>query len=212
MAVVVAAGLSGRRAQAARNDSLILAAAKAVFVADPGAPIAAVAERAGVGISALYRRYRSKDELLQKLCADGLATFIAAAQTALADGADPWEAFAGFMTAVVAADTHALTVSLAGTFATTDELRRLAQHANELAAEVFARACGAMRPDADVNDIGLIFEQLTAVRGADDERTWQLRARYLAMFLDALRYRSPTPLPGPPPRPGEFAGRWVRRT
>ncbi len=50
------APLSGRKAQAARNDTLILAAARAVFTADPSAPIAAVAERAGVGISALYRR------------------------------------------------------------------------------------------------------------------------------------------------------------
>jgi hypothetical protein len=42
--------LSGRRAQAARNDQRILEAARAAFVADADAPIAAVAERAGVGI------------------------------------------------------------------------------------------------------------------------------------------------------------------
>ena len=35
--------MSGRRAQAARNDTLILAAARDVFLADPTAPIAAVA-------------------------------------------------------------------------------------------------------------------------------------------------------------------------
>src|SRR5688500_4545201 len=33
--------MNGRRAQAARNDTLILDAARAVFVADPDAPIAA---------------------------------------------------------------------------------------------------------------------------------------------------------------------------
>ena len=52
--------LSGRRAEAARNDRRILEAAREVFVADPSAPIAAVAARAGVGIGALYRRYGSK--------------------------------------------------------------------------------------------------------------------------------------------------------
>src|SRR5512132_1908152 len=36
--------LSGRRAEAARNDQRILDAARAVFVADPGAPIAAAEE------------------------------------------------------------------------------------------------------------------------------------------------------------------------
>jgi AcrR family transcriptional regulator len=64
--------MSGRQAQAARNDQVILDAARAVFVADPTAPIAAVAERAGVGISALYRRYPSKEALLRTLCLDGL--------------------------------------------------------------------------------------------------------------------------------------------
>src|SRR5215211_7459340 len=39
--------LSGRRAQAARNDERILDAAREVFLADPGAPISAVAEHAG---------------------------------------------------------------------------------------------------------------------------------------------------------------------
>ena len=63
--------LSGRRGQAARNDEVILAAARDVFLADPKAPIAAVAERAGVGISALYRRYASKDDLLRTLCSTG---------------------------------------------------------------------------------------------------------------------------------------------
>ena len=91
------APLSGRRAEAARNDERILESARAVFVADPGAPIAAVAEHAGVGISALYRRYPSKEELLRRLCGDGLRRFIADAEAALADDGDPWEAFAGFM-------------------------------------------------------------------------------------------------------------------
>ena len=84
--------LSGRRAQAVRNDARILDAARAVFVADPGAPISAVAKRAGVGISALYRRYPSKDELLRQLCADGLRRYIAAVEAALTDDGDPWAA------------------------------------------------------------------------------------------------------------------------
>ena len=36
--------LSGRLAEAARNDQRILDSARAVFVADPGAPITAVAK------------------------------------------------------------------------------------------------------------------------------------------------------------------------
>src|SRR5690348_174390 len=80
---------SGRRAQAARNDAAILAAAREVFVANPSAPIADVAKRAGVGISALYRRYPSKEALLHELCADGLRRYISAAEAASADVGDP---------------------------------------------------------------------------------------------------------------------------
>ena len=76
--------LSGRKAQANRNDEVILRAAREVFVADPAAPISAVAKAAGVGISALYRRYEGKEVLLQTLCAEGLATYIACAEAALA--------------------------------------------------------------------------------------------------------------------------------
>ena len=61
--------LSGRRAEAARNDERILESARAVFIADPGAPISAVAEHAGVGVGALYRRYASKEELLRTILA-----------------------------------------------------------------------------------------------------------------------------------------------
>src|SRR3954453_23874674 len=98
------ARLGGRRAEAARNDEKILASARAVFVADPGAPIAAVAAHAGVGIGALYRRYPGKEDLLRALCADGLRRYIAAAEAARDRHDEPWEAFRAFMRAVVEAD------------------------------------------------------------------------------------------------------------
>src|SRR5437764_3721030 len=114
--------LSGRRAQAARNDQRIRDAARAVFTANPDAPIAAVAAHAGVGISALYRRYRSKDALLQRLCLDGLQRYIAEAEAALADDGDPWIAFAHFMLRCLDAGAGSLTLRFAGTFTATDEL------------------------------------------------------------------------------------------
>lgn len=89
---------------------MILESARAVFVADPSAPIAAVAEHAGVGISALYRRYASKDELLRQLNRESLADYIADVEAALADERDPGEAFADFMRRRVDADSHSLTL------------------------------------------------------------------------------------------------------
>ena len=58
------ARLRGRQAQAAHNDELILQAAREVFLADPEAPVSAVAARAGVGIGALHHRYASKEDPL----------------------------------------------------------------------------------------------------------------------------------------------------
>ena len=202
--------LSGRRAEAARNDQRILDAARAVFVADPGAPIAAVSEHAGVGISALYRRYPSKEELLRRLCGDGLASYIAAAEEALADDGDPWEGFARFMRRVVDADTHSLTARLAGTFTPTDELNRAAGVAQELNERLVerARAAGAIRDDLDVNDLSMVFEQLASIRLGDEARTRQLRHRYLALLLEAMHGPSSSPLPGPPPTWRELTARW----
>jgi AcrR family transcriptional regulator len=204
------APLSGRRAQAARNDQQILDAARAVFVADPGAPIAAVAERASVGIGALYRRYASKEELLRQINAEALQRYIAAAEAALADDGDPWSAFVDFMRRIVDADTHSLTLRLAGTFTPTDELTRDAAKAQELNVRLFerTRAAGAIRSDIEVGDITLLLEQLAAVRVAGEERTRQLRHRYLALLLDALHASSGTQLPGPPPGWEEISRRW----
>jgi AcrR family transcriptional regulator len=204
--------LSGRRAQAARNDQRILEAARAVFVADPDAPVSAVAEAAGVGMSALYRRYRSKEELLQRLAGDGLRRYLTAAEAALADDGDPWDAFAGFMGRIVDADTHSLTVRLAGTFTPTEELYHDAERAQELNARLLERtkAAGAIRPDLDVNDLTFVFEQVASVRLGDPDRTRQLRHRYLRLLLDGLHTPSSGPLPGPPPTWEEISRRWDR--
>jgi AcrR family transcriptional regulator len=204
--------LSGRRAQAARNDQRILEAARQVFVADPAAPVGAVAAQAGVGMSALYRRYRSKEELLQRLAGDGLRRYIAEAEAALADDGDPWAAFAGFMGRIVDADTHALVLRLAGTFTPTKDLYDDAERAQQLNLRLLARAkaAGAVRADLDVNDLSFVFEQVASVRLGDPDRTRRLRHRYLGLLLDGLHSSSPEPLAGPPPSWEEMRDRWDR--
>ena len=200
--------LPGRRGQAARNDVVILDAARQVFLVDPKAPISHVAERAGVGISALYRRYPSKEVLLCRLCHDGLRRFIDEAEAA-AEEPDGWTALTRFLTRVVDADVHSLTVHLAGTFTPTAEMGDDARRANELAARLVARAheSGRLRRDAVAEDVGMILECCAAIRVDDPERTAQLRRRYLALLVEGLSAGGPD-LPGPPPRPGEMNGRW----
>jgi AcrR family transcriptional regulator len=205
--------LGGRRAEAARNDPKILAAARAVFMRDPAAPMAAVAHEAGVGVGAIYRRFSGKEELLQRLCADGLRTFLDVARAARAQ-ADPGRAFEALVAGVVDADVHSLTVSLAGTFTPTAELGSLAEEANGLARRIVedARSSGAIRPDLAVEDFSMLLEQVTAVRLPDSARTAEVRRRYVALHLDAWRQK-PTggALPGRPPTEDELNARWLPR-
>src|SRR5262249_30192848 len=152
-------------------------------------------------ISALYRRYPSKEELLRRLCGDGLRRYIAEVEAALADDGDPWAVFAGFMRRAVDADTSSLTLRLAGTFTPTEELFRDAERAQRLNGALFARtrAAGAIRQDVEVDDISLLFEQVAAIRLGSEERTHELRRRSLTLLLDGLRARPGTPLPGRSP-------------
>jgi AcrR family transcriptional regulator len=197
-------------AQAMRNDTTILAAAARVFIADPHAPISRVAQEAGVGISALYRRYSSKQALLRRLCFDGLDRYIAEAEATLADDRDPWTVYFSFMQRIVHADTHSIVLRLAGTFKPGKKLYDRAAKAQEINVRVFdrARAAGVFRGDIEVADIALIFEQLAAIRIADPARTHDLRQRYLTLVFDGLRAHHVKPLPGPAPTWNEVNERW----
>jgi len=199
-------------AEAARNDAKILESARAVFVADPDAPIAAVAKHAGVGIGALYRRYAGKEELLRALCADGLRRYIEVAESALGEEQDPWEAFAAFMHREVDADASSLTQRLAGTFTPTPELYAAAARAGELNVAIFSRAqaAGAIRPDASVNDLGPILELLASLKIGDAARAKALRHRYLDIVLDGLRAGGSEPSVQPP-TDEELQARWRPR-
>jgi AcrR family transcriptional regulator len=204
--------LSGRQAEAARNDRRILQSARAVFVADPGAPITAVAKHAGVGISALYARYAGKEELLRTLCTDGLSRLVAETEAALEqakNGRDHWEVFADFMRNLVDADTSSMTRALAGKFTPTPDMFALANHSSELMDELFALIRDVLRPDVVLHDLSLIFELVAAIKISTPERTKELRHRYLALILDGLRARDREELPGPPPAWQELSERWI---
>src|ERR1700746_829295 len=152
----------GRQAEARRNDRAVLDAARDVFSAQGAdAPISAVADRAGVGIGTLYRRYGSKTELLQRLCVLAMEQGVACAADALAD-ADPWAGLAGYVRACVELRSGAL-ASLAGQVETTAEMRRVARRGMTRVAEVVARAHhdGGLRADVTPLDVTWLIEQFS---------------------------------------------------
>ena len=204
--------LSGRRREAARNDAGILDAARSVFLEDPSAPVSAVAARAKVGISALYRRYPSKEDLLRELARDGLVRYIAELEAALADKGDPWSVYAGCLSRILDGGSQALAQRLAGTFTPTPDLSALARRAGALADEVHrtAQRDGVLRDDVSPLDVVFLLEMLSAVTLPGSDGGDALRHRYLALILQALRAPGAGPLPDGPD-PGELAGRWSGR-
>jgi AcrR family transcriptional regulator len=204
------APLNGRRAEAARNDARILEAAREVFLADPGAPISAVAHRADVGIGALYRRYAGKDELLQRLAADGMQRYLDEVRAALDDDGDAWIAFSRFMRRCLDIGAGALTQRLAGSFTATEELNQQGREIHAATQELLERtkAAGALRADIEVGDLSLLLEQLQSVRIGDAVRASQLRHRYLTVILDGLHLADAPQLPSTPPSWQETSRRY----
>jgi AcrR family transcriptional regulator len=207
----MSAPLGGRRAEAARNDVRVLRAAREVLRADPDAPMADIARRAGVGVGTLYRRYASREALVVHLCLDAARGIGRAARDGLEEvDADPWAAFSGYLAAAFDAGAGALGASVMATFTPTPELVAASGEAADAARALITRAqaAGAVRDDVTTEDVDLLFEGLRAVRLGDDARTAQLQRRYLALVTQALRAPPAGPLPGPPPelrRGGESA-------
>lgn len=201
----------GRQAEARRNDLAVLDAARDVFAAQgPDAPISAVAERAGVGMGTLYRRYGSKTELLQRLCVMAMEQAIEAADAAL-EAADPWTGLCGYIRACVEMRSGAL-ASLAGQIETTAEMQGTAQRSMTRLREVAdrARRAGSLRPDVSAMDIAWLIEQFSrrAPDPVDPEEERNVRARLLAIALDGLRAPTATPLPGRAPSRAQYVNRW----
>lgn len=197
--------LRGRQAEAARNDELVLQAAREVF-GEGGfdAPITAVAERAGVGVASLYRRYGSKDELLQHVCLLSMRQNLAAAEEGLR-AADAWAGLSGYVSACVGFSAGAF-AQVAGRLEATDEMWRLARRVQRCLDELTRRAhaSGALRPDATGTDVAWMIEHFS--RGFPPSATPQqqhVRRRQLAIALSGLRAPGHEPLPDPAPLAAE---------
>jgi AcrR family transcriptional regulator len=203
----------GRQAEAERNDRRVLDAAREVFAAHGAdAPVAAIAERAGVGMGSLYRRYGSKADLLRELCVQAMEQSIEAARTAL-DAPDAWTGLTGYVHTCVDRGTGAL-APLAGSIETTPRMWRTSRQGRELLERLVTRARreGPLRPDVTALDIAWLIEFFgrsgPATPGTPDHA---VRRRLLTIALDGLRNREAGSLPGPPPSPRHYEQRWRPR-
>jgi AcrR family transcriptional regulator len=196
------------RADAQRNLVRVLDAAREVF-AEQGidAPVTEIADRAGVGVGTIFRRFPTKDDLLAAVVEQRTAQLIDAADVALLS-ADPGAALQRFMeTAAAMHISDVCWCDAAGTgFFDREGLREQIDVLVGKMGELLTRAqtAGQVRSDVRALDIpvllmavaksGLMLED--AIPGA-----WK---RYLALILDGLRPEAARPLPRRPLSRREF--------
>ena len=96
----------------AKSEAMLDAASQVIAERGVGAPVEAIAKRAGVSKQTLYNRYGGKAGLIQALIRRRIDS-LTAPLTAGADGADPEAVLAGFardlMTAMLAPASLAMT-------------------------------------------------------------------------------------------------------
>lgn len=206
-----------RRAEAERNDYLLLRAARELLAEDGAkASVAAIAARAGVGIGSLYRRFHTKEELFQRLSELSLDHWIHAAEQGLRD--DPWTGLTQFITTCV--EFGQGVAAAAGTISVTDEMNDKSRRGDELLVALVDRAqlAGALRSDVSPIDLSLLIEQLSTSplieqlrrQGRDEliPEALEARRRLIAIALNGLRAGQNSPLPGSHPSDGLFSARW----
>lgn len=179
------------RADAERNRRRILEAAAEVFgERGLGATLDAVAERAGVGVGTVYRRFPDKEALVDALFEERIDEVRAIADEAarLPDG---WEALTTFMERALELHCHdrALKELVFSTAHGQDRVARARARIKPAVETLFERArdSGKLRSDVDVNDLPILQLMVTAVIDYAQEAAPGVWRRYLGILLDGLR-------------------------
>lgn len=185
------------RADAERNRVRLLEAAAELF-RERGldATLDDIADRAGVGVGTAYRRFASKDDLIDALFEQQLEKIITVADEAAAHE-DPWEGLVFWMTSIIELQVGDRGLRAVMTSSARGK-ERVAAARNEIAPRVGplvprAQEAGKLRADVEVSDIPMLVFMI--VSGSEYARTVdpEIWRRYLAIVLDGLRGDSPLP-------------------
>ncbi len=187
------------RADAERNRRRLLDAARTLF-AERGLEVSLddIAREAGVGVGTAYRRFRSRDEIVEALFDEQLAAMEARAEAAAAEP-DPWTALTGFFLTNMQAQAQnrglkqLLHQSVDGREKVTAMRERVMPRIEAIIDR--AKADGSLRQDAVLTDFTVLSIMIGAAvdfAGCVDDTVWE---RYAALLFDGLRAGSHAPLP-----------------
>jgi AcrR family transcriptional regulator len=205
-----AASDSGRRLRrdAEENRRKILVAARELF-ADRGleTTLDAVAAHAGVGIGTVYRRYPSRDELVEVLFDEAIDELTLIARQASKDR-NPWEALVFYLENICARLAHdrGLRELLVGSCQPHTKVTRTKEALEPMATDIVeaARAGGYLRSDFDDGDLKAVFGMVLHIVGLVGEVRPDLWRRYLALLLDGMSSGNQTTLPSSSLTTAEF--------
>lgn len=198
------------RRDAERNRERLLDAARELLT-ERGLDVTMdeIAHHAGLGVGTAYRRFASREALVDALIEERLADFIALAEE-VAQDPDPWRGLTTFVersTAMQVAD-RGLKDLLIGHAHRLERVAAVRARVLAVLGEIVPRAhaSGRLRADVDTHDIGMITLMLSAAAEFSADVRPDLWRRYLVMLVDGLRADcpAPTPLPGGPLEPDEL--------
>jgi AcrR family transcriptional regulator len=189
------------RRDAERNRQRILKAAAQVFTERGlGVSLDEIARHAGVGVGTVYRRFGTKDELIQALFMDRVEAVAALAEQA-AEAPDPWSGLVGFMeqmAEMLAGDLGLRQMMMLAGYGQ-DHAAYARQRNAPLVTRLVerAQAAGQLRPDLGPTDIPILVFLLTEAAHLARPVNAELWRRYLTLFTDGMRPRRDgvSPLP-----------------
>ncbi|UQI45868.1 TetR/AcrR family transcriptional regulator [Streptomyces sp. HU2014] len=191
-----------RRERGVTAEERIIGAAGSAFI-DLGYDVsmAEIARRAGMGMSAIYRLYPSKNDLVTAVRLAGMSFIADRARQALEEEPDGARALERFLFACLGARAGHMLPVLGRRQAPTpglDAVREEMHRAIDAVAER-AKADGALRPEVTGADLLLLLDHLSPSLPLDHPQALLLQRRYARMVLDGLRTPAPAALPGPAP-------------
>jgi AcrR family transcriptional regulator len=198
------------RADAARNRQRVLKAASEVFT-ERGLDVSLdeVARHAGVGVGTVYRRFGTKEDLVEALFVDRIEAVAALAEDA-AKAPDPWSGLACFLeeaAEMLAGDSGLRQLLKFATYGG-DKVWYARQRNAPVVTRLVERvqAAGQLRSDLRPTDIPFILFMLAEAAQFARQVSPEIWRRYLTLVLDGLRPERAgvTPLPVSALRPDEM--------
>jgi AcrR family transcriptional regulator len=179
-----------------------MVAARAAFAADGvDVSVEEIARRAGVGMGTLYRRFPTKEELIDAVLDDALAEICSAAEAALTEK-DAWAGFSAFLERVLElhAQNRGVKDAIARRTRGGGRVEAARGRLRPLVSRLIARAQaeGSLRTDFTAEDVPMLLWAGGRVAELTSEVAPDLWRRHLGLVLDGLRAGTATPLPHPP--------------